>query len=233
MATFTVSTTADSGAGSLRQAIINANATPGSTIVFSSSVFTGGAASTITLLSDLPAISASVTIDGATATGVTINGNGAFEGLFVSNGTVAVEDLTIEDAKAKGATGTAGGGGGAGLGGGLFVGATAHVALTNVSFSSDSATGGAGGAASTGSAVTVNGASGSAGSSGSEGGFNAKNGGTGGQGGTGGAGGAGSAGGVGGQGGTGGGLGWTIGRWPRTERRVRRRWRRRYWWLRR
>ena len=192
MATYTVTTNADSGTGSLRQAINDANANPGSTIVFSSSVFTGGAASVITLASALPEISANVTIDGASATGVTINGNHGYQGLFVYSGAVTIEDLTIENAKALGATGATGAGGAGGLGGGLFVGATAHVAITNVSFSGDSATGGAGGAGSTPQTSPTGGSSGRSGSSGSVGQHaDGSNGGSGGVGGFGGQGGAG------------------------------------------
>ena len=57
-----------------------------------------------------------------------------------------VNDSTIKNAVAKGATGVTGGGGGAGLGGGLFVGPTgAVVTLDSVNFIQDSASGGAGG----------------------------------------------------------------------------------------
>jgi hypothetical protein len=166
-----------------------------------------GTNASITLTQALTAISlhSGVTL-GIVGNGATLNGQNAQQGLFVNSGTVTVENLTIENAKAVGAAGAAGGGG-AGLGGGLFVGATANVALTNVSFSSDSATGGAGGAGTSGSAVSGNGATGSAGSAGQEGGGPVSTkGGVGGTGGAGGAGGAGSAGGTGSQGGAGGGL---------------------------
>src|ERR1700722_15910515 len=83
--------------------------------------------------------------------GATLNGEGGERGLFVSSGTVTVENLTIKNAQALGANGIAGtgvyinqgggggGGGAAGLGGGLFVGAGASVALTDVVFSGDKA----------------------------------------------------------------------------------------------
>ena len=59
---FTVTTTADSGPGSLRQAILNANANPGTDeITFD---LAGPAPQTIQLLSPLPAITDSATIDG-------------------------------------------------------------------------------------------------------------------------------------------------------------------------
>ena len=89
----------------------------------------------------------SLTIDGA---GHAIDGGGLHRGLFVYSGAVKIEDLTIEDAAAKGGAGKSGGGGGAGLGGGLFVAGKGRVTLDDVSFASDSAAGGAGGVGVTG-----------------------------------------------------------------------------------
>src|SRR5262249_18079029 len=102
--------------------------------------------------------------------GATINGENAQQGLVGFSGNGTVGNLTVENAKAVGAAGVSGGGGGAGLGGGLFVGATADVALTNVSFSGDSATGGTGGAAHSATAVTSSGSKGASGAAGAEGG---------------------------------------------------------------
>lgn len=77
--------------------------------------------------------------------GHTLDGGGAAGGLAVIGGKVSIADLTLEDTVAKGGTGTTSGGGGAGLGGGLFVGPTAAVTLSNVAFTGDAAQGGAGG----------------------------------------------------------------------------------------
>src|SRR2546426_9784277 len=64
---FTVSNTSDSGAGSLRQAILDSNATNGpNTIVFQ---IPGSGAQTITPLSALPPITVPVIIDGTTQPG--------------------------------------------------------------------------------------------------------------------------------------------------------------------
>src|SRR5262245_51677513 len=61
-ATFTVTNTNDTGAGSLRQAIDDANATPGAdTIVFN---IPGAGVHTITPQSLLPIVNEAVTIDG-------------------------------------------------------------------------------------------------------------------------------------------------------------------------
>ncbi len=65
-ATFTVSNTNDSGAGSLRQAIIDANASPGADVIqFSTSGL-------LTLLSALPNITGTVDIQGETSTGYVV-----------------------------------------------------------------------------------------------------------------------------------------------------------------
>jgi len=72
-ATCTVTTTADSGAGSLRQCL--ASATSGHTIVFNPSVFPPAAPANITLASALPRIiTDSLTIDASNA-GVILNGS--------------------------------------------------------------------------------------------------------------------------------------------------------------
>lgn len=82
--TFTVTTTGDSGAGSLRQAITDANNNPGSdTIVFQ---LTGTKPFTISLAGALPVVSTTMTIDGTTQAGysnapvVELNGAGAGSG---------------------------------------------------------------------------------------------------------------------------------------------------------
>ena len=71
--TYTVTTTADSGAGSLRQAILDANTNAGAdTIAFD---IPGSGIHTITPLTALPAITQSLTIDGYTQTGASPNTN--------------------------------------------------------------------------------------------------------------------------------------------------------------
>ena len=71
LATFTVTTTNDAGAGSLRTAITSANAAAGTdTINFS---IAGAGVHTINLTSALPTITGAVTIDGYTQTGSSVN----------------------------------------------------------------------------------------------------------------------------------------------------------------
>ena len=88
-ASFTVINTLDSGTGSLRQAILDANATSGAdTITFSVS-------GTISLASALPAISEDLTID-ATGQNVTISGGDTVRVMAINTGqTVALKALTI------------------------------------------------------------------------------------------------------------------------------------------
>src|SRR2546422_5413375 len=69
--TFVVTNTNDSGAGSLRQAILLANTLPGTdTITFN---ITGGGVHTINLTSALPTITEAVVIDGYTQPGSSAN----------------------------------------------------------------------------------------------------------------------------------------------------------------
>jgi hypothetical protein len=88
-ATFTVTTTADSGPGSLRQAIIDSNgngATIADDITFA---IPGTGPHVITVASPLPAISGLVTIDGTTQPGWVPNTNTPDQGGL--NGNIAIE----------------------------------------------------------------------------------------------------------------------------------------------
>ena len=100
-ATFTVTNTNDSGAGSLRQAILDANASLGAdTISFS----IGSGVQTITPLSALPTVTGPVTIDGTSQPGfggtpiIELSGSsvpaGTF-GLLITGGSTTVRGLVI------------------------------------------------------------------------------------------------------------------------------------------
>ncbi|MGN6134376.1 MAG: hypothetical protein ACTHOU_07725, partial [Aureliella sp.] len=141
----TVTTSADSGPGSLRDAITQVNAAGSGThsITIDSSV------GSIAVGSFMPIISlasgAQLTINGS---GATVDGQSQYRPFFIENGTVTISDLTIQHGMARGGqggTGFSGGGGGLGAGGAVFVDATANVTLKNVHFDSNAATGGAGG----------------------------------------------------------------------------------------
>ncbi|MEK6300258.1 MAG: C25 family cysteine peptidase [Acidobacteriota bacterium] len=101
-ATFTVINTNDSGAGSLRQAIISSNGMAGADLINFN--IAGGGNQTITLLSALPNITQALTIDGATQNPgsatppIELNGAGAglgSTGLRVSLGSSTVRGLVI------------------------------------------------------------------------------------------------------------------------------------------
>ena len=92
-ASINVTNTNDSGEGSLRQAIFNAQS--GDTITIST---TG----TITLQSQLPAINKDLTIQGPRAGSLTMSGNNQSRVFRVDSGTVSINDLTVADGKAIG-----------------------------------------------------------------------------------------------------------------------------------
>src|SRR5262249_24792850 len=98
-ATFLVTNTNDSGAGSLRQAILNANAAAGADVI---NFQIGTGAKTITLLSALPLISSPVTIDGGSQPGyagapiIELSGNNAvLTGLNITAGSSTGKGLVI------------------------------------------------------------------------------------------------------------------------------------------
>jgi len=156
---FVVSTNADSGPGSLRQAMIDSNAESETILDFNAiggnnTITLNPGLGTVTLAADLPVIQASVTIVG---NGNTLDGAAAYRGFLVAAWTggtatmipvtVTVQNLTIQNALAKGGYG---GGGGAGLGGAVFVANLANVTLSNVNLSTNSALGGSARVGSTG-----------------------------------------------------------------------------------
>ena len=77
--TFTVTSTADSGDGSLRKAITDANANPGADVIAFD--ISAGGVQVIAPQTALPKITGAVTIDGYTQSGATANTNAPDEGL--------------------------------------------------------------------------------------------------------------------------------------------------------
>jgi len=181
-ATIRVNSTADNatpgdGLVTLREAILaSVNATTTDlgdtgtgidTIVFTTPPF--DVPQTITLASQLPDITSTLTIQGSVA-GVTVSGAGTFQvfrvmppkrQILAARGgvvtTTTISNMTIANGLAKGSDGgggagfAGGGGGGAGMGGGLAVFGQ-NVTLTNVNFTNCVAQGGMGG---TGGSGTV------------------------------------------------------------------------------
>jgi predicted outer membrane repeat protein len=96
-ATFTVTNTNNSGTGSLRQAITDANNTPGAdTITFN---VTG----TITLNGQFPGITGDLTITGPGASSLTIDGNNVGRAFYINSGVnVTISGITITKGKVTG-----------------------------------------------------------------------------------------------------------------------------------
>ena len=130
--TFSVSNTNDSGAGSLRQAILDANAAGGGTI----NVNSGGL---LILASPLPIIAAPLAING---NGLLVSGNNQHRVFFIDAvGAISFNNLNILNGKAKGGDGVASSGGGLGAGGGVFL-SRGDLTLSNVTFAGNAAVGG-------------------------------------------------------------------------------------------
>ena len=111
-----VSNNADSGAGSLRQAIADANANPGVDVITFAPAL-GGQTITLTTGALLVTDAAGVTIDASPlAGGLTVNGNGADRVFFVNGGGLTLQSLTL-----TGGFTAAGNGGGAVLNNGGVV----------------------------------------------------------------------------------------------------------------
>jgi len=158
-ASFIVTSTADSGAGTLRAAVDAANAAGGTnTITTAASV----AGQTVTLTSNdttnpfafgptglVIAAGDDLTITGGDASlGLTISGGNTHRVFGVlTGGTLTVQYVTITGGLAQGGTGGngngAGGGGGAGLGGAIFNAGTLNVIESTIT--GNQAIGGAGG----------------------------------------------------------------------------------------
>jgi len=170
-AQITVTNTNDSGAGSLREAILSATA--GSTISIT-------ATGTISLTGPLPMITNVLAIRGPGATNLTVSGNGSNRVFFVDlpGSAILFSSMTIANGRAKGGNGgngDQGGGGGLGAGGAIFVNA-GNLTVSNLIFSGNSAAGGNGGSA----GITTTGAGGGGGLGGNAGSGNNKSGGGGG-----------------------------------------------------
>ncbi|MGV0106063.1 right-handed parallel beta-helix repeat-containing protein [Nostoc sp. DSM 114160] len=107
MATFTVTNTNNSGAGSLRQEILDANALTGKDIINFGGLFNDGLAHTISLTGSSLNITDDLTIQGTNANLLTIKDNSASRVFDIASGiTSAINGLTITNSY----NGTAGGG---------------------------------------------------------------------------------------------------------------------------
>ncbi|MCK1379763.1 autotransporter domain-containing protein, partial [Bradyrhizobium sp. 24] len=135
-----------SDGASLSAAIAQAdsNASASYVINFQNNItLTGAAADTLSAFNT----TSNVTVNGG---GFRLDGGGVQRGFFVYAGTVAINNLTIQNTQALGGDGgnvgfgSGGGAGGLGAGGALFVASGGHVTVSNVVLSGNNATGGAG-----------------------------------------------------------------------------------------
>jgi outer membrane autotransporter protein len=172
-ADFLVSNGDPYGAGSLHQAILDANAAGAGnhTISLDSSMPPG---SVLEVYSTMAHINANVVIDGG---GSTIYGHGASRLLFVAGGNVTIKNLTFEGGNATGGNGgsadKAGGGGGSlGAGGAIYVNSGANVTVENASFTYNGARGGSGGTTNSGGSGQSGGGGGGFHGNGASGGYN-------------------------------------------------------------
>jgi hypothetical protein len=141
---FIVTSTNDTGEGSLRQAVLNANAIAGTdTITFAGSTFTDATPDTITLTSGELGMSSNLTLQGTGANLLTISGNNVSRVFNIGTGAnVTLSALTIN-------RGNAGGG----FGGGIYNNGT--LTVSNSTLSSNTASNG-GGIWNEGSTLTLN-----------------------------------------------------------------------------
>ncbi len=143
--TFIVNNNADTGTGSLRWAIDQANGRAGADIIVLDAALAG---QTISIGSPLAPIAGDVTISGSAAAGVAVTGNNQQRVFFAQSGTIVIEAVTIRDGRARGGAGASGGGGGLGAGGAVFVNKDANVSLIDVKMIGNAAVGGDGGSVS-------------------------------------------------------------------------------------
>ncbi|MCA0232656.1 MAG: hypothetical protein LCH91_19465 [Bacteroidetes bacterium] len=147
--TFTVSNTNDTGAGSLRQAILDANADASATAQNPHQInFSVPLGSTITVSRPFLVVTNHVSINGRGVNGLTISGGGTSRIFWLQNGSITIKDLTLANGYAKGGDGC---GGGMGAGGAIFMhegkeGGTGslQVRLVNVTLANNQAQGGNG-----------------------------------------------------------------------------------------
>lgn len=165
LTTFTVSNTNDAGAGSLRQAIVDANATTGADVIDITAV------GTVNLLSPLPTITDSLTVQGPGAELFSIDGQNLYRVFDIAAVDVTISALTVQRGATSGADPDGAGirsrgdlslshvrvlsNTAQGRGGGLYV--SGQLTLTNGLFQNNQSTGNTGGAVSTNTVATISG----------------------------------------------------------------------------
>jgi hypothetical protein len=136
-----VTSTADSGPGTLRDILGQANADPAPGVHGIGFNLAGEGPYSITLQSALPPITGNVCILNNTAYGLTVDGGGVCRPFFLNGGTLVLDYFTVANGLGKGGAGLGGGGGAAGMGGGLFMN-SGSLTLRQMSFLGNQALGG-------------------------------------------------------------------------------------------
>jgi LPXTG-site transpeptidase (sortase) family protein len=157
--THTVTNLNDSGAGSLRQAILDASA--GDTITFNA----GLAGQTITLASEI-IVNKNLEMDGGSSgpSSIYLSGGGTHRIFRITAGTLRIKNMTLTNGYIRGGDGGANTAGTfSGLGGAVFVASGAGMTATSVNFSNSHAIGGNGGSASDASGFVAGGGGGAGG----------------------------------------------------------------------
>ncbi|PWU14784.1 MAG: hypothetical protein C5B45_03910 [Chlamydiae bacterium] len=146
-ASFTVSSNADSGVNTLRQAIIDLN----SSVDLSNTITIVAGLPEIQLASDLPVIQKEVTITTPGNIPQIIDGNTNQFRLFAATAPLTVQNCTLQNGGAIGGNGynadtdAGGGGGGLGAGGAIYIDRNQSVVLQEVVLANNKAQGGSGG----------------------------------------------------------------------------------------
>lgn len=136
-----VTTLDDAGVGSLRQAIIDANASREDDIIDLRQV-----AGSIELQSSLPKVTSNIIFEGSEPGTLSVSGAGQFQVFFIESGNVTMQAFSIingRSAGGNGGSGDGGGGGGAGFGGAIFLD-NGNLILDRMAFAGNTAQGGAG-----------------------------------------------------------------------------------------
>jgi hypothetical protein len=132
-----VTVTSDSGVGSLRQAILDADS-------FDTITFALGGAGTITLTNGQLSVGKNISINGPSNAGVTVSGNNASRVFLLTGGTVSLANLTIANGNTSGP------------GGGFFSESGSTLILNNCTVSSNVTANSGGGIANNGSVLATN-----------------------------------------------------------------------------
>ena len=132
-----VTSAADSGPGTLRGALGEANGAAG----LSGIQFRLPGTDPVTLLSTLPPVTGRICILGPYGSSLTVDGGGACRPLFLDGGTLVLVNFTLAHGLGKGGDGLGGGGGAAGMGGAIFVNA-GSLELRRMLFQGNQAQGG-------------------------------------------------------------------------------------------